>query len=107
MVSNAAIRLALRKLPDENDATAYLRAHEASIPRINHPERWWSPGNLMQLVCVRAGAVIVSRCIPHHLDLLKMGVLGILVPVSNAKHNHVSLTFAAAPASDGRSGGRV
>jgi hypothetical protein len=26
-----------------------------------------------------------------------MGVLGILIPVSNAKHNHVSLTFAAHP----------
>src|SRR5207247_8702832 len=30
-------------------------------------------------------------------DLLKMGILGILVPVSNARHNHVSLTFAEEP----------
>jgi hypothetical protein len=29
---------------------------------------------------------------------LKTGVLGVLVPVSNAKHNHVSLTFADKPA---------
>ena len=28
----------------------------------------------------------------------RMGVLGILVPLSNAKHNHVSLTFAEKPA---------
>ncbi len=30
-------------------------------------------------------------------DLLKMGLLAILIPVSNAKHNHVSLTFAEKP----------
>ena len=51
----------------------------------------------MQLVCVRQ---VLSRFAspPLHLELLKLGVLGILVPVSNAKHNHVSLTFADKPA---------
>jgi hypothetical protein len=34
---------------------------------------------------------------PACLDLLKLGLLAILVPVSNAKHNHVSLTFAQRP----------
>ncbi len=51
----------------------------------------------MQLVCVRE-VLAKFDAIPHHLDLLKMGVLGVLVPVSNAKHNHVSLTFADEPA---------
>jgi hypothetical protein len=97
----AAYQTALRGLPGESEAAAYLKDHQQSIPRINHPERWWSPGNLMQLVCVRE---VLSKfdAIPYHLDLLKMGVLGVLVPVSNAKHNHVSLTFAdeAAPMHD-------
>jgi hypothetical protein len=53
-------------------------------------------GNLAQLVCLRQtiGRVeIESDC----LDLLKMAALGILIPISNAKHNHVSLTFSNAP----------
>jgi hypothetical protein len=74
----------------------YLRAHASDIPPINFPERWWSRGNLAQLVCLRklAGRFHAQ---PQHLDLLKMAVLGILVPVSNAKHNHVSLMFAEKP----------
>lgn len=92
----AAYQTALGLLPDENGAAAYLRDHEQFIPRIKTPERWWSPGNLMQLVCVRE-VLTGFAAVPHHYDLLKMGVLGILVPVSNAKHNHVSLTFADDP----------
>ncbi len=87
---------AFRKLPFESEAEKYLQDHVAFIPRINFPERWWSPGNLMQLVCLRQ-VIQGFEAQPHHLDLLKMGVLGILVPVSNAKHNHVSLTFAENP----------
>ena len=51
----------------------------------------------MQLVCLRR-ILSTFSAEPHHLALIKMGVLGILVPVSNAKHNHVSLTFANDPA---------
>ena len=74
----------------------YLKEHAGDIPPINFPERWWSPGNLAQLVCLRR-LVTGFKAEPHHLDLVKMAVLGILVPVSNAKHNHVSLTFAENP----------
>jgi hypothetical protein len=81
-------------LPSEREAANYLSEHQADIPRIHRPERWWSPGNLMQLVCLRRMLSTFSAE-PYHLDLIKMGVLGILVPVSNAKHNHVSLTFAS------------
>jgi hypothetical protein len=93
----AAYQTALRELPGESKAAAYLKEHEQSIPGIHCPERWWTPGNLMQLVCVRE---VLSKleASPHHLDLLKMGILGVLVPVSNAKYNHVSLTFADEPA---------
>lgn len=88
---------ALGRLPRPEEADAYLREHEQSIPRIHDPLRWWSPANLMQLVCVRE-LLSGHDAAPRHLDLLRMGVLSVLVPVSNAKHDHVSLTFADAPA---------
>jgi len=93
----AQLHDAFRKLPPEGGAEKYLQNHAEFIPKIQFPERWWSPGNLMQLVCLRQ-VLLGYGAEPHHLDLLKMGVLGILVPVSNAKHNHVSLTFADKPA---------
>ena len=54
------------------------------------------PGNLMQLVCLRK-LLLAYKAEPEYHDLLKMGLLAILIPVSNAKHNHVSLTFAEKP----------
>lgn len=83
-------------LPDEKSASDWLVEHAEFVPRISNPGRWWSPGNLAQLVCVRR-LLAGCRAPAHHVDLLKMGVLGVLVPVSNAKHNHVSLTFAENP----------
>jgi hypothetical protein len=93
----SVLQTALRRLPEESGAQGYLLENAAFIPRISFPERWWSPGNLMQLVCLRQVLSNFEAETDHH-DLLKMGVLGILVPVSNAKHNHVSLTFADEPA---------
>lgn len=72
----------------------YLAREQAYIPQISHPERWWSEGNLQQLVCLRKSLMGYESV---YRDLIKMGVLGILIPVSNAKHNHVSLTFAEQP----------
>jgi hypothetical protein len=74
----------------------YLEANQEFIPRISSPGRWWSDGNLAQLVCLRK-TLLAYEADPIHLDLLKMGVLGILIPVSNAKHNHVSVTFTETP----------
>lgn len=91
-----AFRAELKGVPYQSKPEGYLREHAVDIPRINFHERWWSPGNLAQLVCLRR-LVATLKVEPRHLDLLKMGVLGILVPVSNAKHNHVSLTFAKEP----------
>ncbi len=89
----ARFRAALEDVPFNTKPQEYLRENAASIPPINHPNRWWSPGNLAQLVCLRK---LMKSCDVQGLqnDLLRMAVLGILVPVSNAKHNHVSLTFA-------------
>lgn len=89
----ATYRARLKDVPYESSPANYLRDHSLDIPRINFPDRWWSRGNLAQLVCLRK-LVTSFRAESHHIDLLKMAVLGILVPVSNAKHNHVSLTFA-------------
>ncbi|MBX9679490.1 MAG: hypothetical protein K2X38_12060 [Gemmataceae bacterium] len=89
-------RAALVDVPFHTKPKDYLRDNAASIPPINHPNRWWSPGNLAQLVCLRK---LMDTCEAQgsQSDLLKMAILGILVPVSNAKHNHVSLTFAKNP----------
>lgn len=89
-----AYRQAAAELPAESQADAWLLEHEQFIPRISNPERWWSAGNLMQLVCLRQ---TVAAFQSEHINLIKMGILGLLVPVSNAKHNHVSLTFADKP----------
>lgn len=91
-----AFRKALRQVPYDSRPNDYLADHAADIPSITNPDRWWSAGNLAQLVCLRKFMTEFGAR-PEHLDLLKMGVLGILIPVSNAKHNHVSLTFAKKP----------
>lgn len=87
-------RKAMRKLPSDSDA--YLLDQAEFVPQIQYPERWWSSGNLAQLTCLRK-RLLKYEADPIHLDLLKMGASSILVPVSNAKHNHVSLTFADKP----------
>lgn len=93
---SSAYRTNLKDVPYQSTPENYLKQHQADVPRINHPERWWSPGNMAQLVCLRK-TVTTFDAEPEHHDLLKMAVLGVLIPVSNAKHNHVSLTFAAEP----------
>ncbi len=84
------------RLPPETQANRYFFENAAFVPPIHKPQKWWSRGNLMQLTCLRR-LLLQFKAEPHQLDLLKMGVLGILVPVSNAKHNHVSLTFSETP----------
>ena len=83
-------------MPFEKSPDEYLQQHHSDIPRIKNPERWWSAGNLAQLVCLRR-TITTFEASSEQIDLLKMAILGILIPVSNAKHNHVSLTFAPEP----------
>ncbi len=85
-------------IPTGKAVAAYLVQNARWIPPIHKPQRWWSPMNLAQLTCVRR-LLLNTEDTGEHIDLLKMGVLGILIPVSNAKHNHVSLTFAKRPLS--------
>ncbi len=86
----------LGAVPFQKQPERYLTEQAAFVPKINFPERWWSPGNLAQLVCLRKVIAEIEDDSPQ-CDLLRMGALAILVPVSNAKHNHVSLTFADKP----------
>ncbi|MBU4272184.1 MAG: hypothetical protein KKA28_10015 [Planctomycetes bacterium] len=86
----------LNRLPDERQAENFLAENAAFVPALHNVRRWWSPGNLMQLVCLRR-LLLAYKAAPDLHDLLKLGLLAILIPVSNAKHNHVSLTFAETP----------
>jgi hypothetical protein len=89
-------RQACSSLPGVREAGRYIQEHEAFLPRISRPERWWSAGNLMQLMCLKQ-TFLTLDLEPKISDLIKLGILAILVPVSNARHNHVSLTFADDP----------
>ena len=89
-------RIGLKAVPFQTQPESYLKEQASFIPKINYPERWWSKGNLAQLVCLRKLLIENAEDSPRY-DLIRMGVLAILVPVSNAKHNHVSLTFCDKP----------
>jgi len=92
----AAAKRELAKLPDERHAQAWLTENVAFVPTLHNIHRWWNSGNLMQLVLLRK-LLLSDPAETVYQDLLKMGLLAILIPVSNAKHNHVSLTFADKP----------
>ncbi len=86
----------LCRLPAAGRSQAYLAENAAFVPPLHNIRRWWSSGNLTQLVCLRK-LLLTYKTEPECRDLLRMGLLAILIPVSNAKHNHVSLTFAETP----------
>lgn len=88
----------LKSVPADQSDRTYLSDNAQFVPAIKNVDRWWSEGNLAQLVCLRRLIQEMAPAGSPDFDLLKMGVLAILIPVSNAKHNHVSLTFAEQPA---------
>ena len=92
----AGARRELDRLPGDRQSEAYLTENATFVPTLHNIRRWWSVGNLVQLVCLRK-LLLAYNAEPAHYNLLKMGLLAILIPVSNAKHNHVSLTFAETP----------
>ncbi len=92
----SAARDALPRVPTTREASEYLSRNASAVPNLNFIHRWWSPGNLMQLVALRT-LLLGWQEEAEYADLLRLGLLAILVPVSNAKHNHVSLTFADKP----------
>ena len=92
-----ALETAARCLPvDEPGCRRWLADHARWVPPIHRPERWWSPANLAQLTLMRR--LVHGRDERDDAgDLIRLAVLAVLIPVSNAKHNHVSLTFADHP----------
>ena len=90
-------KAALSEVPFQESPDKYLERNEDFIPKISNVGRWWSKGNLAQLVCLRQVVGDFEADTKTHFDLIRMAVLAILIPVSNAKHNHVSLSFAASP----------
>jgi hypothetical protein len=78
-----------------DEAAELLEENREYVPAINYPERWWSPGNLGQIAKLRRMVSDLEQ--DYATDLIKMAVASILIPVSNAKHNRVSLTYAEKP----------
>jgi len=75
------------------DTETFLVSYHNSIPRIRHVTKWWSPPIMKKLVALRMA--LANASLPGDVaDLLQLAVVSILVEVSNARHNHPSLSFA-------------
>lgn len=81
------------EMPPPKSIAAYLVAHAANMPRISHPERWWSPA---ALAAVTAARVTLARHPPDPTTRpgIELALLRLLLPVSRARYNHASITFA-------------
>lgn len=80
-------------VPTPAAAAAFLRAHADAIPRISHPERWWTPAILAALTAAR----VTLAAHPPDAALrpgIEMALLRILLEVSRARYSHASVTFA-------------
>ncbi len=78
---------------------AFLIEYHASIPNIRNVSRWWSLPVLKKLVALRMSLDKMSLP-PEIVDLMRLAVAGILIEVSNARHDHPSLSFAETPRKD-------
>jgi hypothetical protein len=81
------------------DAEAFQIEYHAAIPAIRNVTKWWSLPVLKKLVALRL-AVTALPLPPATVDLLNLAVVGMLIEVSNARHNHPSLSFAKTPRED-------
>jgi hypothetical protein len=75
------------------DTETFLVAYHDSIPKIQNVTKWWSPLILKKLVAIRMALTDVSIPVDT-ANLLNLAVASILIEVSNAQHNHPSLSFA-------------
>lgn len=80
-------------------AEVFLIEYHASIPNIRNVNRWWSLPVLKKLVALKMSLDKTSSP-PEIVDLMRLAVAGILVQVSNARHDHPSLSFAETPRKD-------
>ncbi len=74
-----------------------LDAYSVLVPQIHNPFRWWSLNVLRDLVLAKKTVTEMIDLSFDHMTFIKMGILSILIAVSNAEHNHVSLTFLKQP----------
>jgi hypothetical protein len=71
----------------------FLVEYHDSIPRIRSVLKWWSSLILKKLVTLRVA--LADRSLPIDIaNLLQLAIASILIEVSNARHNHPSLSFA-------------
>jgi hypothetical protein len=81
------------------DAATFLIDYHDWIPKIQNVTKWWSPLILKKLVAIRMALTDVLTPVDT-ANLLKLAVASILIEVSNARHNHPSLSFAKVPKND-------
>jgi len=75
------------------DTETFLIDYHDWIPKIRNVTKWWSPLILKKLVAIRM--TLTDASIPVDIaDLLNLAVASILIEISNARHNHPSLSFA-------------
>jgi hypothetical protein len=78
---------------EDQDADAFLISLHKVIPRIRNVTRWWSSTVLKKLVALHLSLATAS--LPDdRISFLKLATASILIEVSNALHNHPSLSFA-------------
>ena len=75
------------------DTDTFLIEYHDWIPKIQNVTKWWSPLILKRLVAIRM-ALTDALTPVDTANLLKLAVASILIEVSNARHNHPSLSFA-------------
>ncbi|MGQ9554449.1 MAG: hypothetical protein ACUVWR_10080 [Anaerolineae bacterium] len=78
---------------EQVDTQTFVLTYHDYIPRIRNVTKWWSPLVLKKLVALRI-AVKNARILPATIDFLQLAIVSILIEVSNARHNHPSLSFA-------------
>ncbi|MGA9350684.1 MAG: hypothetical protein WBW48_18025, partial [Anaerolineae bacterium] len=81
------------------DTATFLIDYHDWIPKIQNVTKWWSPLILKKLVAIRMALTDASMPVDI-ASLLRLAVASILIEVSNARHNHPSLSFAKIPKSD-------
>lgn len=79
------------------DIDAFFADHEPWTPKIHNVFRWWSPRVLKELVAIKRLLAESGNPSDQPIALLRLAVLSILIEVSNARYNHVSVTFSKQP----------
>jgi hypothetical protein len=94
----AVIRAAERGYSEyrEVEIHEFLNRYALAIPAISNVTKWWSPSVLKKLVALRS-AIIETRIEEGHRPFLLLAAMAFLIEVSNARHNHPSLSFAKTP----------